>query len=77
MNRSALPEWVARHPVLWGVTSGAMAALIGLANFGFMIWPIALAIGIVFGAANGWVWRRGGPAHQWRVRLLARFPRRP
>jgi hypothetical protein len=67
-----LPGWVARHPVKWGIAAGAGAFfVVGLLNG---LYIVGAVIAPVFGFANWFVWRRGGPAHRWRAAILRRFP---
>jgi len=71
---STLPAWVAAHPIAWGALAGLAAALFGFALFDPQLWIVVL--GVIFGLANWFIWRPGGPAHGWRQRLLERFPPR-
>lgn len=71
---SALPAWVAAHPIGWGLFAGLAGTLAGFALFEPQLWIVV--VGGIFGLANWFVWRPGGPAHAWRQRLLERFPPR-
>jgi len=66
--------FAARHPAAWGLAAGGLFSLAGLALFDAQLW--VLLVGAVFGFAHWFIWRRGGPAHEWRRRLLLRFPPR-
>jgi hypothetical protein len=69
---SDLPQWVARHPVLWGIVAAVLAFVIGGPFNG--LYAQAIVVAPLVGIFNWWIWRRGGPAHGWRARLLERFP---
>ena len=71
-----LPGWVATHPVLWGILISSLLFLLALFLFAGDYWPVWLVASTLFGTANTFVWRRGGPAHRWRARALERFPKR-
>lgn len=69
---SALPRWVAAHPVQWGAVAAlgiffVAGPLNGLYVLGFLT-------AIPFGLLNWWLWRERGPAHRWRAALVERFP---
>ncbi len=49
-------------------------ALIGILLFGS--WRLALAVAIPFGLLNWFMWRKGGPAHRWRIWILERYPKK-
>ena len=66
--------FAARHPGVWGVLSGVLFCLAGVALFEARWWVMMVAI--LFGVANWLMWRASGPAHEWRRRLLRRFPPR-
>jgi hypothetical protein len=72
MVNDQLPVWVARHPIAWGVVSGLLMGAVGFGLFRSL--PLSAAVGLVFGAANWYIWRNNGPAHRWRASLLRRFP---
>jgi hypothetical protein len=72
---SRLSEWVAAHPVRWGLTAGLLLGGYGVVLFGLGWLPVIG--GAAFALANWFVWRHGGPAHRWRAAMLRRFPKTP
>jgi hypothetical protein len=70
----ALSEWVAAHPAQWGIVSGVGAFFVAGVLDGLSL--VALVLAPLFGLANWWIWRQGGPAHDWRASILERFPPR-
>jgi thiol:disulfide interchange protein len=66
-------EWVADHPVRWGVAAGALFFIVGALN-GLLVAAVVAAP--LFGVLNWWIWRTGGPAHGWRAAILRRYPPR-
>jgi len=52
----------------WGLGAFAIGLLL------FDRWDLELAVGVIFGVANWFLWRPNGPAHRWRAWLFRRFP---
>lgn len=60
-------RWVIQHPVAWGVVSGFLTIILGIA----LTWPLVVAVvpGILMGILNWYLWRPRGPARAWADRL--------
>lgn len=63
-----------RYPLIWGFSTGVIMTVVGIGLIGN--WVLSTVVGATFGATNWFVWRRSGPGHRWRSRLLQRFPQK-